>query len=71
ARVPLMRFDGDRCIRSDAALGILIGEFVVHGHDVACAIGAPWDIDPAVAPLVARGRHQILPEWVDEIACEG
>ncbi|WP_420714066.1 maleylpyruvate isomerase N-terminal domain-containing protein [Gordonia sp. SL306] len=71
ARVPLMKFDGDRCIRSDAALGILIGEFVVHGHDVACAIGAPWDIDPAVAPLVARGRHQILPDWVDEIACEG
>ncbi|MFW0786880.1 maleylpyruvate isomerase family mycothiol-dependent enzyme [Gordonia sp. CPCC 206044] len=66
AQVPLMTFDGGRRIRSDAALGILIGEFVVHGHDIARVLGAPWQIDPAVAPLIARGRHQVLPSWVDQ-----
>lgn len=69
ARVPMMDFDGDTRIRSDAALGILIGEFVVHGHDIAHVIGAPWEVDPEVAALIARGRHQILPAWVDDATC--
>ncbi|MGV9710782.1 maleylpyruvate isomerase N-terminal domain-containing protein [Gordonia sp. NPDC003424] len=71
ARVPVMHFDGDRRIRADAALGILIGEFAVHGHDVASGVGASWPIDPALSPLIARGRHQVLPSWVDEDACRG
>lgn len=71
AQVPKMHFDGDRVIRADAALGILIGEFVVHGHDIACAVGAPWPVDPQVSAMIARGRHQILPSWVDADACAG
>ncbi|AZG45193.1 hypothetical protein D7316_01787 [Gordonia insulae] len=71
ARVPVMNFDGDTSVRADAALGILIGEFVVHGYDVAGAVGAPWPIDPAIAPLIARGRHPILPGWIDDDACAG
>lgn len=71
ARVPMMNFDGDRRIRADAALGILIGEFAVHGHDVAQSVGGSWAIDPALAPMIARGRHQVLPSWVDDTACAG
>ncbi len=70
ARVPMMNFHGGRRIRSDAALGLLIGEFVVHGHDVARVVGAPWEIDPHVATLVVRGRHQILPGWLHD-SCTG
>ncbi|MFW0795629.1 maleylpyruvate isomerase N-terminal domain-containing protein [Gordonia sp. CPCC 205515] len=69
AQVPTMNFDGDRRIRADAALGILIGEFVVHGHDVARTVGRTWAIDPALAPMIARGRHHVLPSWVDDTAC--
>ena len=71
ARVPVMNFDADSQVRSDAALGILIGEFLIHGHDVATAVGASWQIDPKVAPLVARGRHQVLPRWLVESSCGG
>ncbi|MEE3849111.1 maleylpyruvate isomerase N-terminal domain-containing protein [Gordonia sp. LSe1-13] len=71
ARVPVMDFDGGARVRADSALGILIGEFVVHGHDVADAVGTPWPIDPTMAPLVARGRHQVLPQWLRESTCCG
>jgi uncharacterized protein (TIGR03083 family) len=71
ACVPTMNFDGGRRIRADVALGVLIGEFLVHGHDIAVATGSTWDIDPDHVPLVARGRHQILGAWVDPVACAG
>jgi len=71
AQVPKMHFDGDRMIRADAALGILIGEFVVHGHDIARTVRAPWPVDSEVAAMIARGRHQILPSWVNASACAG
>jgi SCP-2 sterol transfer family len=51
-------------IRADAALGILLGELVVHGHDVAGALGQPWPIDPAHAALIVEGLNPILPGWV-------
>lgn len=71
ARVPQMRFDGDRLIRADAALGILIGEFVVHGHDIARAVGAQWWVEPDVVLMIIRGRQQILPSWVDSVGAAG
>lgn len=71
ARVPQMDFDGDCHIRADAALGLLIGEFAVHGHDIARVTGQSWTIDPQLAPLVAHGRHQILPRWVDPVTSAG
>lgn len=68
ARVPVMAVEGDcRGVRADSALGILIGKMTVHGHDIARAIGAHWELDPSVAPLVARGRHQLLPCWIDHL----
>lgn len=71
AQVPKMRFDGDRLIRADAALGILIGEFVVHGHDIARAVGARWWVEPDVVLMIIRGRQQVLPSWVDPTAAAG
>ncbi|QMT02881.1 maleylpyruvate isomerase N-terminal domain-containing protein [Gordonia jinghuaiqii] len=65
AQVPKMHYDGDLLIRADAALGLLIGEFVVHGHDIARAIGARWWVEPEVVLMIIRARQQILPGWVD------
>jgi hypothetical protein len=62
---PLMNFDGDQRVRSDRALGTLLGEFVVHGHDIARTAKRPWPINPAHVPLVLLGLHQVLPGWVD------
>lgn len=71
ARVPMSTCTDGRRVRADAALGILIGEFLVYGHDIARTVGAPWEIDPAVVPLVARGRHQILSGWLNRTTTAG
>lgn len=68
---PLMNFDGNQRVRADLALGTLIGEFVVHGHDIARALGRPWPIRPELAPLILRGQHQVLPGWVDPDRARG
>jgi uncharacterized protein (TIGR03083 family) len=63
-QMPTFRFHGGERIRADVALGILLGELVVHGHDVAGALGRPWPIDPAHAALIIEGLNPILPGWV-------
>lgn len=68
---PMMHFDGDQLIRADVALGTLIGEFVVHGYDIACALHAPWPIDAAVVPMIIRGQHQVMPGWVNAQDSDG
>ncbi|WP_240437823.1 maleylpyruvate isomerase N-terminal domain-containing protein [Sciscionella marina] len=62
-RPPLMNFDGDQRVRADLALGTLLGEFVVHGYDIARSLGKPWPIEPSHVPIIMAGLHQILPGW--------
>lgn len=64
-RPPWMNFDGDQRVRADRALGTLLGEFLVHGHDIARTLGQPWPIDGAYVPMVLAGLHQVLPGWVN------
>ncbi|MGC5248512.1 maleylpyruvate isomerase N-terminal domain-containing protein [Gordonia sp. DT219] len=71
ARVPMMRIAGSQRVRSDTALGILIGEMTVRGRDIARVLGARWDIDPTIAPMVTRGGHQLLRPWADSHICHG
>lgn len=66
-----MMFDGDQEIRVDRSLGTLIGEFIVHGHDIAAALGRSWPIDPEHVPMVLTGMHQIMPGWLDHDAAAG
>ena len=47
---------------------VLLGEIVVHGHDIARTIGRPWPIDPRAATLIIEGTMAILPEFVDREA---
>ena len=64
SKLPSFRFHGGEPVRADIALGLLLGELLVHGHDVARALRRPWPIDPGHAALVIEGLNPILPGWV-------
>jgi uncharacterized protein (TIGR03083 family) len=36
-------------------VGLALGEYLVHGYDVAAAVGRPWRIDPVHAQLALHG----------------
>jgi uncharacterized protein (TIGR03083 family) len=62
---PSYRFHGGQRVRADVAAGILLGELVVHGHDIARALHAPWPIKPNHVELIQQGLTPILPGWLD------
>jgi uncharacterized protein (TIGR03083 family) len=70
-RPPSFRFHGGEPVRADTALGILLGELVVHGWGAARAAGRPWPIDPADVELIVEGTEPILPGWVDRERARG
>jgi hypothetical protein len=53
------------------ALGILLGELLVHGRDVARAARCPWSISAEEAAMVVEGVGPILPGWVDREGARG
>jgi uncharacterized protein (TIGR03083 family) len=64
-------FFGGVTIELAALSAILLGEFVVHGDDVARSIGRPWPIDPAHARLIIAAITALLPRYVDRAAAAG
>jgi uncharacterized protein (TIGR03083 family) len=62
---PSFRFHGGAPVAADVALGILLGELVVHGWDIARALGRPWPIAPTDVDLILDGVEPILPGWLD------
>ena len=71
AQVPTFRFHGGEMVRADVALGILLGELVVHGYDVARTLRQPWPIHPGHAALIVEGCNPILPGWVKPERVQG
>jgi len=71
SQVPSFRFHGGERVRADVALGILLGELVVHGHDAARALRRPWPIDPSHAALIVEAINPILPGWVRQDRVQG
>jgi Mycothiol maleylpyruvate isomerase N-terminal domain len=63
-RQPVFTFHGGQRIGADVALGVLLGELVVHGHDIAGAVRRPWPIEPAHVELILQGVTPILPGWL-------
>ena len=45
--------------------GIAIGEWLVHGWELARTIGTPWQVQPEHARLVLAAFNGILPAWLD------
>lgn len=68
---PWFRFHGGEPVAADVALGILLGELVVHGWDIARVTGHPWPIDGGDVELILEGVEAILPGWVDRDAAGG
>lgn len=64
-------FFGGVTIELAAQSAILLGEFVVHGHDVARSIGRRWPIDPAHARLIIAALTALLPRYVDRASAGG
>jgi uncharacterized protein (TIGR03083 family) len=45
--------------------GVLLGEVVMHGYDMAYALGRPWPIDPGHAGLILGAYGPLFPLVVD------
>ncbi len=48
-----------------------LGELLLHGEDIARAVGRPWEISERDMLLVARGLMQIAPGFVRPGSCPG
>jgi len=51
--------------------GVLLGEVVMHGYDMAYALGRPWPIDPGHAVLILGAYGPLFPHIVDAEAAAG
>jgi hypothetical protein len=50
---------------------VLLGEYVLHGLDIATAVVAPWPITPTQAALVLYGYGPVYPACVDPVTSAG
>jgi hypothetical protein len=68
---PAYRFHGGGLVAADVALGILLGELVVHGGDLARATHHSWPVTRQQVSLIWPGLEPILPGWVDPASAAG
>jgi hypothetical protein len=58
-------------IRLAEALSIMVGEYILHGYDMATAVGRPWPIDREHAALVLEGYVPIFGMFVNPSTARG
>jgi uncharacterized protein (TIGR03083 family) len=64
-------FHGGATLDLAAQTGIVLGEYLVHGLDLARSARRPWPIDPGHARLVIAGGTALLPRYLDPDAARG
>lgn len=64
-------YTGGTMVRPADLLGILLGEFAVHGRDIAEALGRSWEVSTADAAEVLTSLRPIMPAWVDPDGARG
>jgi uncharacterized protein (TIGR03083 family) len=64
-------FYGGATVSLAANTAILLGEYLIHGLDIARSVAWPWHIDPDHAWLVIAGATQVLPAYVHRDAARG
>ena len=65
---PAVPFDGGALVRGDVTLALLLGEFLVHGWDLAQAASVPWRFSATEASLLLDGGAAVMPGWLTEPA---
>ncbi len=68
---PRYRFHGGQHIHADTALGVLLGELLIHGWDISRVVRTRWPISADDVALVWHGVAPILPGWVDPDRARG
>lgn len=53
------------------AVCMLIGEFLIHGYDIATTLGVPWDLDRHAAELTVYGTAATMPLAVNPATTAG
>lgn len=61
---PTYTFNGGETVQADTALGLLVGEFLVHGHDIATALDTSWPVGREHVEMTLTGFEQVLPGWI-------
>ena len=61
----LVRWHADHPLDLSALTCLLLGELLIHGHDIATAQATPWPISPDQARLVIAGLTHVLPLFVN------
>jgi uncharacterized protein (TIGR03083 family) len=52
-------------------VSIYLGEYILHGYDIAGAVGTPWPIDPGYAALAVGGFRACYPAIFNSTAAAG
>jgi uncharacterized protein (TIGR03083 family) len=66
-RVP---FHAGTCVTIAGAAGIVLGEFLIHGFDIAVTLGRPWALPRRQMALTIYGLSEVLYGWVAPAAAE-
>ncbi|HVU60374.1 MAG TPA: maleylpyruvate isomerase family mycothiol-dependent enzyme [Mycobacteriales bacterium] len=61
-------FHGGTTIDAAGGLSNLVGEFLIHGRDLARGLGRPWTIDSRDALLIMNGALQVTPGYAEPTA---